>query len=193
MSTPVGLNPQRLQGLGKCAFADTYVEKIQIPWSVETIGASCFIECESLCEITFERWSKLQRIEECAFGYTCVKKIQIPSSVETSGVCCFYGRQSLCETTFECGSRLQRIEKYGSGHTGVKRIEIPSSVEEIGARCFDFCRSLESLCEITFEWSVKDIGDGAFVECPLKCVRVRRGEKPKYSLPEDCRLEEYDA
>jgi hypothetical protein len=72
----------------------------------------------------------------------------------------------------------------------VKRIEIPSGVEEIGARCFDFCKSL---CEITFEWSVKDIGDGAFAGCPLKCVRVRRGEKPKYWLPEDCRLEEYDA
>jgi hypothetical protein len=152
------------------------VRKLLIPSSVKLIGRKCFDECKSLCEITFESGSKLQRIEKYAFNQSGVKMIRIPSSVEFIGEYCFsgdvYRSGSLCEITFESGSQLRRIDDRAFRNTGLKRIRIPSSVEFIGEYCFCECKSL---CEITFEGSVKNIGEGAFKDCPVMCVKVMVG------------------
>jgi hypothetical protein len=82
------------------------VKKIRIPSNVEFIGANCFRQCHSLCEVIFESGSKLQRIEEYAFHGTGVKMIRIPSSVEFIGKECFSWCGSLCEITFEGNVKL---------------------------------------------------------------------------------------
>jgi hypothetical protein len=103
--------------------------KIQIPSSVEFIGAHCF--GASLCEVTIDAGSKLERIEESAFAGTGVTKIQIPWSVEFIGENCFCGCESLCEVIFEPGSLLKEIGDSAFARTGLKRIEIPARCEVV--------------------------------------------------------------
>jgi hypothetical protein len=175
-------------------FAVTGLKKMTIPSSVEVIGEYCFYSCESLCEVTFERGSKLQRIEKEAFSpgifaVTGLKKITIPSSVEVIGENSFSWCRSLSEVTFERGSKLQRIEELAFYLTGLKKITIPSSVEVIGENCFQSC---ESLCEVTFEGSVRGLAKKAFDDCPLQVVRVPVGEKLNVNLPPNCRIEYFE-
>ena len=62
---------------------------IEIPASVETIGASAFQFCSSLATVTFENGSQLKTIGGGSYSYgafsdcTALTSIEIPASVET--------------------------------------------------------------------------------------------------------------
>ena len=152
----------------------TALTSIEIPASVETIGASAFKGCSKLATVTFEKESQLKTIgggysEPNYYGVfsdcTALTSIEIPASVETIKASAFKGCSSLATVTFENGSQLKTIEGgYPSSGTfadctALTSIEIPASVETIEAAAFKGCSSLAT---VTFEKGsqLKTIGGG---------------------------------
>ena len=138
----------------------TALTSIEIPASVETIGASAFKGCSSLATVTFENGSQLKTIGGGSYSSgafsdcTALTSIEIPASVETIEASAFKGCSSLATVTFENGSQLKTIGggSYSSGAfsdcTALTSIEIPASVETIEASAFKGCSSLAT---VTFE------------------------------------------
>jgi len=172
-------------------FADcTSLTSIEIPASVETIGAATFQNCTALTSVTFEKGSRLKMIwgNSIAYSYygafadcTSLTSIEIPASVETIGAATFKGCTALTTVTFEKRSQLKTIN--GDFEAGafqncisLTSIEIPASVETIERSAFYNCTALTT---VTFEkrsqlktiggWyeDVDDtcIGYGAFADC----------------------------
>ena len=154
------------------AFSDcTALTSIEIPASVETIGASAFKGCSSLATVTFENGSQLKTIGGGSYSSgafsdcTALTSIEIPASVETIEAAAFKGCSSLATVTFENGSQLKTIgggsSYYGafSYCTALTSIEIPASVETIEATAFSDCSKLAT---VTFEKGsqLKIIGGG---------------------------------
>lgn len=106
---------------GSGAFSNcTALTSIEIPASVETIGAAAFKGCSSLATVTFEKGSQLKTIGggylNTSYGFygafsncTALKTIEIPASVETIKAAAFYGCSYLDSVTFEKGSQLKTI------------------------------------------------------------------------------------
>ena len=151
----------------------TALTSIEIPASVETIGASAFKGCSSLATVTFENGSQLKTIGGGSYSSgafsdcTALTSIEIPASVETIEASAFSYCSSLATVTFENGSQLKTIEGgYPSSGTfadctALTSIEIPASVETIEAAAFKGCSSLAT---VTFEngSQLKTIGGGSY-------------------------------
>ena len=151
------------------AFADcTSLTSIEIPASVEKIGAGAFHGCTALTTVTFEKGSQLKTIEGFSWIYsrsysgafsdcTSLTSIEIPASVGKIGVATFKGCTALTTVTFEKGSQLKEIgdnslvDSYHGAFTdctSLISIEIPASVETIGWNAFGNCQALTT---VTFE------------------------------------------
>ena len=170
----------------------TALTSIEIPASVETIGASAFKGCSKLATVTFEKESQLKTIgggysEPNYYGVfsdcTALTSIEIPASVETIEAAAFKGCSSLATVTFENGSQLKTIGggSYSSGAfsdcTALTSIEIPASVETIEAAAFKDCSSLTS---IEIPASVETIKASAFKGCSsLATVTFENGSQLK--------------
>ena len=105
----------------------TALTSIEIPASVETIGASAFKGCSKLATVTFEKESQLKTIgggysEPNYYGVfsdcTALTSIEIPASVETIEAAAFDACSSLATVTFEKGSQLKTIGGGGSSYYG---------------------------------------------------------------------------
>jgi hypothetical protein len=104
--------------------------------TVTSIGASAFIECASLTNVT------------------------IPHSVTSIGESAFYDCANLTSVTIP--DSVVTIDEGTFGFSGLTNVTIPSSVTSIGVGAFDFCFSLTS---VTIPNSVTSIGGSAFLEC----------------------------
>ena len=148
-------------------FADcTSLTSIEIPASVETIGAATFKGCTALTTVTFEKRSQLKTINgdfEAGAFQNCISltSIEIPASVETIERSAFYNCTALTTVTFEKRSQLKTIGGWyedvddtciGYGAfadcTSLTSIEIPASVETIEVAAFQGCTALTT---VTFE------------------------------------------
>ncbi|MBQ8357683.1 MAG: leucine-rich repeat domain-containing protein [Clostridia bacterium] len=67
--------------IGTGAFANTGLQSIQIPKSVEIIESGAFSYCYELKSVTFEENSKLKRLEGDVFGTTSLLTFTIPENV----------------------------------------------------------------------------------------------------------------
>ena len=152
-----------------------YLEKIEIPASVTSIGGYAFNSCANLKELAFAPNSQLKSIGEYAFGAVSTDtvspaytSVQIPASVSEIGKGAFYHCLELKTVVFEEGSQLKALGDGVFVDCGsLKEFTIPANVETIGEAAFAFCVKLE---KITIPKSVKKIGQAAFALCPLKTV-----------------------
>ena len=134
----------------------TALTSIEIPASVETIGASAFKGCSKLATVTFEKESQLKTIgggysEPNYYGVfsdcTALTSIEIPASVETIEAAAFKDCSSL--TSIEIPASVETIKASAfKGCSSLTSIEIPASVETIKASAFKGCSSLAT---VTFE------------------------------------------
>ena len=157
--------PNTLTTIGASAFEDcTALTTIEIPASVETIREKAFYNCTSLQTVTFEKESKLKTFDGFA-GCTSLTTIEIPASVERIGDEAFKGCSKLATVTFEKGLQLKTIgNSTFEDCTALTSIEIPASVETIGKGAFSGCTSLQT---VTFEKGskLKTIGSYTFLGC----------------------------
>ncbi len=120
------------------------LETVNIPASVEIIGAGVFCDCAKLTKVNIAPGSKLKIIEMAAFELcSSLKTINLPESVEKIGRSVFHGCSSL------------------------ENINIPNNVHTIGEMAFKDCTALET---IFIPGSCKKIGKDCFEGCKIKIL-----------------------
>ena len=161
------------------AFFDcSALTSIEIPASVETIGAAVFQGCETLTTVTFEKGSQLKTIEGVFYDCTSLVSIEIPASVETIGATAFSGCKALTTVTFEQGSLLRAIEGdflnrygafYNSPNLRIVDMSTCKNVKTIGAYTFAMCPNLQ-LFKIGTATPPDNSDPSAFIELPSYAI-----------------------
>ena len=123
---------------------EKYIEKIEIPSSMTSIGGSAFENCSSLAEIEIP--DGVTSIEGYAFhDCSSLAEIEIPDSVTSIESGTFWDCSSLKEIKIPDG-----VESIGGsvfyGCSNLEKIEIPGSVTEIGRNVFLNCNNLTIYC-----------------------------------------------
>ena len=116
-----------------------YLEKIEIPASVTSIGGYAFNSCEDLKELAFAPNSQLKSIGEYAFGAVSTDtvspaytSVQIPASVTEIGQNAFYHCTELKTVEFEEGSQLKALGDGVFVDCGkLETVELPSGITKI--------------------------------------------------------------
>ena len=129
--------------IGEYAFAECYsLERVYIPDSVQTIGASAF-NGTAITEITIPKgMTEIGRYT--FFGCSSLIKIDIPEQITGIGAFAFTGCTGLESVTLP--DSLTYIGDFAfSDCIRLKEIEIPGNVKEIGERVFYKCNSLVSI------------------------------------------------
>ncbi len=111
--------PNTVTSIGASAFKNCFTDtpvSIEIPSGVTSIGSNAFQGCTKLYQLTFAEGSQLQTIGDYAFSGCFVNgtrsSIEIPSSVTSIGSNAFQGCTKLYQLTFAEGSQLQTIGDY---------------------------------------------------------------------------------
>lgn len=119
--------------ISKEAFASKeFVEKIDIPSSVEEIGERAFSRCSSLREVVLYDGTKI--IGDYAFAGSGLETIKLPSSIENISDGAFSDCRSMKSLTLNEG--LKKIGKYAFNYVSISEITIPRSVDSIGEHAF---------------------------------------------------------
>jgi hypothetical protein len=123
--------------------------QLLIDSSTEVIGADIFRD-NRIHMVLFETGTRLREIGSGAFA-ACeeLKRFNVPESVEILGKYCFGSCREMKRVEFEGSSRLKRI----------------------GERAFSGCK----LDSITIPALAEEIDGSAFVDCPLREIRVAPG------------------
>lgn len=131
--------PSTLKSFGKYALAESGIEKIVFPESVEEIGYGSFLGCSSLTNVTFSE--KLSKIGEAAF-WRCynLKTIVLPDSLIEVGENAF--EESGIEEII-WGTGIKSIRDRAFAQSKLKRVVLPKSVAEIGTEIFGGCPEIE--------------------------------------------------
>ena len=159
--------PESLTSIGGQAFTKSGITSIRIPKAVSSIGASAFMDCESLVSVYIGGTDLT--IGNCAF-YSCdsLQTVEITGSVVHIGLECFQNSKAL--TTVKLPETLQSVGKnifYGC--SSLSSVNLPASLTSLGVSMFQGCKALTS---ITIPDTVTSIGDAAFSGTGLTSVTV---------------------
>ena len=140
-------------------FAETRLETITLPNSIESIAYEAFKNCKDLSNIILSEG--LATIGENAFwGCTNLTEIHLPNSVREIGISAF----SYCRITSVIIPEGVKVIEAGLFKycTKLTNVTIPNGVKSIGDSAFGACLSLSSL---TIPESVKSMGRDPFYCC----------------------------
>ena len=140
-------------------FAETRLETITLPNSIESIAYEAFKNCKDLSNIILSEG--LATIGENAFwGCTNLTEIHLPNSVREIGISAFYD----CRITSVIIPEGVKVIEAGLFKycTKLTNVTIPNGVKSIGDSAFGACLSLSSL---TIPESVKSMGRDPFYCC----------------------------
>ena len=135
--------------------------RVEIPASVNYIGAGTFCKCSSLKELIIPDDTSLSAIEgyfykdpnplvEAIYGglfeyCTSLNEIRIPAKIRSLDKYAFVN-SGIRKVVFAAGSQCEKIgEQVFSGCNALESIDLPTSVNTIGDRAFLNCSSLKSL------------------------------------------------
>ena len=160
--------------IGKYAFVDCNIERLDFPNGIKSIGEYAFCYCDLIKGIRIP--SSLIYIGDNAFFY-CLsldrfavdEDNQFFSSDDTG--CLFSKDKSTLiqyplgneRTSFSIPIEVKRIKEYSFDRSTIISLFISNNVETIDSFAFSRCRSLES---ITIDGYVKKIGLDAFLDTP---------------------------
>jgi len=179
--------PNTITDIEGYAFYATPLEKVTIPDSVKSIGASAFGYCSALTELTipnsvesmdtyvFRDCTLLENVvlpnkrvniaEGTFYNCTSLKSIDIPQSVEVIRNRAFYGCSSLESVVFAEDAKLFGVESYAFYNcSALKEMVFPEKVSTIGGNAFQNCVALE---KVYIPQSTKDLGTSVFQGCEL--------------------------
>ena len=141
-----------------------YIERIEIPKSIISIGKKAFEFCSKLQEIVFEKDSQLKSIDEEAFSYcNNLTNIEIPNSVTNIEQSVFKNCLNLTGVIFEKNSNLTNIKlNMFYNCRKIEKIEIPQGVISVDLSAFHNCSNLKS---VLIPASVNNILGSGFSGC----------------------------
>jgi hypothetical protein len=112
--------------LGDSAFSASDIKTITIPASILRIDSCCFLGCERLTTIIFEKGSRLSQLGACTFcSCTQLTSICIPKGVSVVSENCFNLCMRLKDVRFELGCILDAIESFAFSGTAIESIVLP--------------------------------------------------------------------
>ena len=122
-------------------FQNAKFKTIKIPRRVSSIDEECFMNNDTIEEITFEKGSILKNIgAQCFTNVSKLKSIHIPNNVESLKNGLFNGCKNLSKITFEDSdenkSKLKNIYNFVFNNTNIKDILLPSSVDSLSNYSF---------------------------------------------------------
>ena len=149
----------------KAFFRCDGIESINLPATINTIGAyafawcsdlesviapgvvfieeRAFMGCKRLCRVSLSK--RLESIEDKAFSYcTAMKEIILPDSLFFMGVGTFEGCKNLESATLP--RRLREINNSTfNACMNLKRVNIPANLKYVDEYAFAYCMSLENI------------------------------------------------
>ncbi len=132
----------------------SYIEKIELPETLETIGDHAFENCENLASVVFPE--NLKRIGNSAFKSTGLKTIKLPDSIEAIGDSAFMDCSKVMALKLPSGLKKINPFTFYKCFSGAQFDEKPTVDEEPTE---DFNLS------VVIPDAVESIGDYAFYGC----------------------------
>lgn len=187
---PSKYNSLPVVAIGKKAFNNSRIKKIELPDSIERIEYSAFYNCSRLKEITIPKG--VVTIENYAFA-KCenLRTVNVESEIldyvaddafyQTAWL---YDRRdclkylgsilysySALPANIEIRKGTKKIACSFNDSSEIERVSFPSSITEIPDGLFSMCKNLS---EITFEENsnIRSIGQTAFLCCNLKSINI---------------------
>lgn len=118
------------------------IERVVLPETIETIGQSTFVACESLRQINLPQCLRVVGVD--AFNSCAQLRIDAwPDSLRTIGEDAFAGCSSLGEVTLP--ERLESIGNRAFNYSGVTAVRLTSRQVKLGEGVFRYCDKLKSL------------------------------------------------
>lgn len=173
---------QNTTKIDNSAFANTAVESIVLPNSLDSICPNAFYGCGNLKSINiidnikyvgdaaFSNCVALSSITigngctmispSCFRGCVSLLSVNIPDNVTTIGPSAFSECASL--SSIVLSTSIDSIGPSCFSRTGIKSIVLPNSLKSISSQCFYDCKSLET---IAFPDGLLSIGASAFEGC----------------------------
>lgn len=116
--------------IGDSAIAScSFLERIEIPISVQIIRSNAFAGCIKLQEIIFEQGSQLKIIELGAFDMTKINRMILPDKVEKVGLFCFASCNELTYVRFP--RNIKQIREPFYNNSQLDLIEIPIEMRQL--------------------------------------------------------------
>ena len=141
--------PQGVTSIGENAFRGcSSITLVKIPGSVRTIEPGAFADCSRLAEIAVDENNQYYKsVDGLLLTKDGRKLVSVPAGKE--------------DVTIPDG--VVRIEKKAFLRCRrIAKLNIPDGVQEIGFRAFDGC---SSLTRVTFPPSLQKLDDGVFADC----------------------------
>ncbi|WP_125766283.1 leucine-rich repeat protein [Lapidilactobacillus wuchangensis] len=153
--------------IGASAFANTGLQTVTLPNTIQQIYPSAFANCQQLTQINLP--DSLYNIGAGAFmNNTALQSIQIPASLRAIADQTFSGDSALNQVTFELGSQLTSIgDQAFANDTSLVNLQIPATVTSIGQESFYQCHALNTV-NFVQNGQLTSIGDRAFAEDQLE-------------------------
>ena len=157
--------------IGEFAFARSALKEIQLPDGVTTIGYGAFYHCDSLTEVSIP--DSVTQIEGNAFAKTpwiqnaMRASVSYPYLVVGDGILLAYdGNDSIVNIP----AGVKRIvPECFRDHMGITAVNLPDSLIGIGENAFAGCKNLKT---VNGGKNCKEIGAGAFQDCPLSKIVI---------------------
>ena len=147
--------PEGIVSLGANALHGTSLTEIHLPSTLRSIGEDAFLLCGNLCSVEIPEG--VTSIGEGAFSYCeALASVVLPGSITTMGEGIFY-QSELLETAGPMGSGCD----IQFGWT-----------DKIPAHAFESCYSLRT---VEFPQGLREIGEDAFIWCPLTELVIPEG------------------
>lgn len=150
------------------AFANSNLEEIEFPDSVEAIGSCVFEGCANLKVVKLP--SNMENLTPYLFsGCSSLEKVVMPLNVESFPEGLFSGCSSLKEVPFRAGIR-ELPENVFENCTSLKSLVIPPTVRKIASHAVKNCTLLET---VVLPHDLMEIQPDSFENCPnLTNIRV---------------------
>ncbi|MGN1227232.1 MAG: leucine-rich repeat domain-containing protein [Christensenellales bacterium] len=183
--------PNTLKTIESYAFESTQIEEIDLPDSIEIIGAECFYSCKKLKQIrlpknlrflgsnTFAHCSNLETVDlsntnveaiKAGTFYLCtkLKNVFLNNAIVNIEFEAFASCTSLKEINLP--NTLVNLSQNAFLESGLTSIDLSKTkVEKIEEGCFSYCKDLTN---VIFSDTITFIGHHAFKSCPIETIKL---------------------
>lgn len=162
-----------IERIGRFAFMDSKIQKINFPSTLVSIEESAFQDCINLSEVDLSR-TKIETIGVSAFIDCGISTLSLPEGLKEIQDQAFYGNKSLKEVKLPLG--IQVVENSAFCSSSIVKVELPNSVTRLGYRAFADCADLKDF--IVYDATVDGNGEtiveiGCFENCTsLKDIKI---------------------